>query len=182
MPARRCEKNCNPPATPWVFNLGKDMNEGRQPEEQLAAWADHALKQLPARKAPATLAPRILAALARQRALPWYRQPWFNWPRHFQVLSFALAALVVAGLAWVVVPHADGASLEAAKQTAAQLDVVKPVATTFDVLGTLGNATALLLKNLSGWALAALLGGAAFLWCSTIGLGTAAWRLAAGER
>lgn len=160
------------------------MNDHRQPEEQLAAWADHALKQLPARKAPVTLAPRVMALVARQqaRALAWHRQPWFKWPRHFQVLALVLATALVAGLAWLVVPNANAVSLESAKLAASQLDAVKPVTTTFDILGTLGNATALLLKSLSGWTLAAVLGAAAFVWCSTLGLGTAAWRLAAGHR
>lgn len=158
------------------------MKPNREPNDPLAAWADHTLKQLPQRRAPATLAPRVMAALARQRALPWYQQPWFRWPRHLQVLAFLLAGTLLAGLAWVIAPHGDTLSLESARLAASQLELVKPVTTTFDTLGTLGHAGTLLLKNLSGWVLAAALGGAAVVWCSTLGLGTATWRLAADNR
>jgi hypothetical protein len=153
------------------------MKSNREPNDPLATWADQTLKRLPNRRAPATLMPRVLAALARQRALPWYQQPWFRWPRHLQALAFVLGAALLASLAWFVIPHGDAVSLTAAKQAATQLELVKPVATTFDILGTLGHAGTRLVKSLSGGALATLLGGAALVWCSTLGLGTAAWRL-----
>ncbi len=158
------------------------MKPNREPNDPLATWADHTLKQLPVRRAPATLAPRVVAALARQRGLPWYQQPWFRWPRHLQALAFLLATALLFGLAWFIIPHGDAVSLAAAQQAASQLELVKPVTTTFDVLGTLGHAGTLLFRSLSGWALAAVLGGAAFLWCSTLGLGTAAWRLVSDQR
>ncbi len=69
------------------------MKPNRDPHDPLAAWADQTLRQLPMRRAPASLMPRVLAALARQRALPWYQQPWFRWPRHFQMLAFLRACL-----------------------------------------------------------------------------------------
>jgi hypothetical protein len=162
------------------------MKPNRDPQDPLAAWADQTLKQLPVRRAPATLMPRVLAALARQRALPWYQQPWFHWPRHFQMLAFVLATALVAGLAWLIIPHGDAVTLSAAKNAALQSELVRPVAatvtTTADIFGTLGHAATLVLKTLPTWTWAAVAGGAAIIWCSTLGLGTAAWRLASPQR
>lgn len=158
------------------------MNELRSNEEKLAAWADRALKQLPARRAPATLAPRVLAALAQQRVLPWHRRPWLDWPRHFQVLSFLLFAGLAGAAAWLLLPHTDALSLANAKATLAQSEAVKPVSLAVSVFSALGNALLLMLRNTQAWVLAAVLGAFAFLWCSCLGLGTACWRLAAGRR
>ncbi len=162
------------------------MKSNREPNDPLARWTDQTLRQLPGRRAPGTLLPQVMAAIARQRALPWYQQPWFRWPRHFQMLAFALSLGLVAGLAWLVIPHGDIATLAAAKQAALQSEMIKPVvstvSTTSDFLGTLGHAGRLLVGTLPNWTAAALLGGLAFLWCSTLGLGTAAWRLASPQR
>ncbi len=97
-----------------------------------------------------------------------------------------MSVTLVAALSWLIIPHGDAVSLEAAKQAALQSEMVRPVAatvnTTFEVAGTLGHAGRLLLKALPAWTLAAVLGGAAFVWCTALGLGTAAWRLAAPQR
>lgn len=66
-------------------------------EKQLEAQVDRVLKRLPGREAPATLLPRVLQAVARQAALPWYRRPWITWPGALQGVSLAgLAALFAA--------------------------------------------------------------------------------------
>jgi hypothetical protein len=158
------------------------MNDNRRNEEKLAAWADQALQQLPARRAPATLAPRVLAALAKQRVLPWYRRPWLNWPRHLQLLSLVLFAGIIGALGWFLLPHAEALNVATAKQTLALSEGVRPVSVTVGVLSTLGNALVLVLGNVKGWVLAAGLGALAFLYCSCLGLGTACWRLSAGNR
>ena len=164
----------------WSSKLSTAMKP--DPKDPLAAWADQALRQLPARRAPATLAPRVLAALARQRVQAWYRRPWLNWPRHFQVLSFLLFAGVIGAAAWVLLPHADAVSLADMERSLAQSDAIKPVSTVVSVSGALGNALLLVLRNTQAWVLAAVLGALAFLWCSCLGLGTACWRLASNNR
>lgn len=58
-----------------------------------------ALARLPLPQAPPTLAPRVMVALARRRGRPWYRREWLEWPRQWQVVSAALGALVIVGLA-----------------------------------------------------------------------------------
>ena len=60
-----------------------------------------ALARLPQPKAPASLTPRVMAAIARQAGRPWYRREWLEWPRQWQIVSAALGALLVVGLASV---------------------------------------------------------------------------------
>lgn len=158
------------------------MKEGRTSQEPLAEWTDQVLRQLPARRAPATLAPRILQAIARQRALPWYRRPWMEWPRLHQVIT-AVATLLILGVGgWWVLPHADAVSLTAATEAASQLETVREVSATASILKSLGQALVLVVRSLHTWVLAILLGLAALIWTTTLGLGTACWRLASGTR
>ena len=152
------------------------------PKDPLAVWADQALRQLPARRAPATLAPRVLAASARQKASAWHQRPWLDWPRHFQLLSLALFAGLVGAVVWFLAPHADAVSLANAKQSLAQNEGLRTVSIAVDVLSTLGSAMVMVLRSAHLWVIASACGAMAFLWCSCVGLGTACWRLAGDFR
>ena len=52
------------------------------------------LRQLPDREAPEALVNNVLAALARRKALPWWRQSFSYWPKKVQGLLFAVLASV----------------------------------------------------------------------------------------
>src|SRR5437773_8902125 len=66
-------------------------------EQKLETLIHQQLRKLPARRAPASLAPRVLAAIhAREQQTSWQR-PWTAWP--FKVrLIFGSAALISAAL------------------------------------------------------------------------------------
>lgn len=68
---------------------------------ELEALARRRLARLPTPAAPATLLPRVLAAIERTGLRPWYRRPWEEWRPAAQAASMAtLAALVwIAGAA-----------------------------------------------------------------------------------
>jgi len=77
------------------------MNDAN--ESRLAARLHRELRQLPDRKAPATLAPRVLGALAARQRAPWWRKSWAGWPPGVRLafLSFCLTlagGLILAGL------------------------------------------------------------------------------------
>jgi len=59
---------------------------------------NRALERLPGPRAPETLLPRVLQAVASRVDAPWYRREWRHWPAGWQVLSvgasIALAVLV----------------------------------------------------------------------------------------
>lgn len=67
-------------------------------EQLLEAAIDRELKALPPHRAPATLAPRVLAALARRAPRPWYRRAWQTWPWPLQVTSLAVLCAAFTGL------------------------------------------------------------------------------------
>lgn len=69
------------------------------------AALDRALQSLPTPRAPATLLPRIMAAVEAQ-AEPARGRPWFTWAPEWQIVSLAALILVVATGA-ILVPHAD---------------------------------------------------------------------------
>jgi hypothetical protein len=69
---------------------------------------DHALRSLPAPRAPRTLLPRVMAAVDVQQAQPESvrGRPWFTWAPEWQALSLT-AVIVLVGMAALLVPYAD---------------------------------------------------------------------------
>lgn len=157
------------------------MNDPRHNEEPLARWAGNVLGQLPHRTAPRGLAPLILAAVARQRSVPWYRRPWRLWPGSARMLSATLVGGSFAALWWFLLPQADTVSASAAQAAAAQWEVVRPWAALSTLVSAVGKALLLVARGLNPWVLVALGGLLALLWSTTLGLGTACWRMAAGH-
>lgn len=68
---------------------------------ELQQFVDRELKRLPTPRAPQTLLPRVLAATVGRKAVPWYRRPWLEWPRPWQLASLVGIAAIAAGLSFV---------------------------------------------------------------------------------
>lgn len=140
--------------------------------DSLAKPVHHLLRQLPGRRAPASLAPRILAEIARRSRLVWYRRPWTDWPELLRWLSSLLLAGTVAGVLRLLESGWDNS-----KSTPA-LAAVHDVPVYFEAAGNGGRALLSAVHALpstwllvGGFTLVAVLAG-------TLGLSTAAWRLA----
>lgn len=141
---------------------------------------DRALKSLPELEAPASLAPRVLAAIQRRAPAPWYRQPWPAWPTAFQGVSLFLLLGLFAGLCFA------GWKLSQSAHYAAMAHQLGAVTENLDAAWTclivLLNAFLLSLKQL-GWGV-----WMAVLTCLTlgyllcVGLGTLCLRLAVARR
>ncbi|HSG01188.1 MAG TPA: hypothetical protein VLA20_08650 [Vicinamibacterales bacterium] len=72
-------------------------------EDDLEREIGRELSALDPPRAPATLLPRVMAAVAR----PWYTRAWLYWPAPAQV-AFVLAMVAsVSGLAWALGAAAD---------------------------------------------------------------------------
>jgi hypothetical protein len=57
------------------------------------------LQKLPEREAPEAVVSNVLAAIARRKKLPWWKQSFTFWPRHIQKIFFvALASVFVAAM------------------------------------------------------------------------------------
>ncbi|HUF46180.1 MAG TPA: hypothetical protein VMM93_00125 [Vicinamibacterales bacterium] len=108
-----------------------------------------ALRRLPCPRAPHTLLPRVLAAIAR----PWYAREWLAWPLRWQVASLALAVLMVTAGWLVVTTSPQVTALTASADTAAAAArvlwrlLVQPVFAYVLVLSTLACLTCA-----AGWA------------------------------
>jgi hypothetical protein len=68
-------------------------------EFDLERIVDRELRRLPAPRAPRSLAPRVMAAVAASRPAAWYARPWLMWPVWMQAVSVIALAGLAAG-AW----------------------------------------------------------------------------------
>jgi hypothetical protein len=64
--------------------------------QQLERSIDRLLRAQPVRRAPADLAERVLAEVARREALPWWRKGFHAWPTLARVVFSAVCLATVA--------------------------------------------------------------------------------------
>lgn len=81
----------------------------------LERLVDHALKDLPAPRAPQTLFARVMTAVEQTAMRPWYSRAWTTWPRAWQMASTAAFAVFIAAVVHVW-PMAEIVTGEAARQ------------------------------------------------------------------
>ncbi len=143
-----------------------------EPDEALQRLLDGTLRQLPLRRAPATLEARVVNELARRAALPWWRRSFTHWPAPariaFLVICTALVALVfvggtaaVASLRWLV--ESGTMSLSWARQIAL-------------LAVSAGNLVTLLARTLPVTWLYQSIAVCALLYAVLFGLGAAVYR------
>ena len=104
-------------------------------ETELAAQLDRELKSLPLLRAPASLAPRVMAALATQERAPMFRGGWQTWPLALRAASLVLLVALFAGLCF--------AGWQAS-QTAAMTTVTAKVSSVFSLVGLVGKTLSVL--------------------------------------
>jgi len=145
-------------------------------EQQLAERIDCELKALPELQAPPALTGRILAAVTRRAALPWYRRSWQAWPAPVQTASVTVLLALGGGLCWGVFALARALAAAPAIQnlaaSAAGLRVI------WRTLGVLGDAAILCCRHVGPVALAGVLAALFLVYAACIGLGTLSLRLA----
>jgi len=121
--------------------------------DPLAAWTHATLRSLPPPAAPAALAGRVLAELARRETLPWWRREVACWPRSAR-LTFVLAAGAGAVLSAATF---NGGTERLAAALARLTDALAPLA-------TLGQAVLRAVTELP----AAWLQGLSFAFCTSL--------------
>jgi hypothetical protein len=136
---------------------------------------DRELKRLPEHPAPATLLPKIMAAIQAQAVLPWYRRNWWTWPAAAQA-AFILAALIFIGVIVYWMPTEliqDLRSLAAEKISR----LAATLTTCWNTLNALAGALSLALGKTGGWPLAAFIGGSLAAYATLMAVGTVAYRV-----
>lgn len=144
-------------------------------EKHLERLIDRELKKLPEIHAPATLIPRVLAAI-RAPARPWWGRSWMTWPRWWRIGFVALTLALLGGVIFGVPEAVGGISPQPlVAQAKAFLDDLAPL---WKLLAALANACWVLVRAVGQlwlWGLVAA-GLAAYLTC--VSLGTLCYRVA----
>jgi hypothetical protein len=70
-----------------------------------------ALRALPEPRAPRTLLPRVMTAVAMRANQPWYRREWIAWPWGWQMASALLLTATLLGVV-VLTPHVTDVAAE----------------------------------------------------------------------
>jgi len=150
------------------------------PSEAWEARLDRELKRLPDRPAPATLMPRVLAAIQARARLPWYRQDWSTWPRFAQGFSLAVLSLLLGALTYACLHFPELGAPDAFR---AQLDTwLAPLVALWTVAQALGGVAVALCSKAGGWVCLGLGIVCLAAYLSAVGAGTMLYRLACGKR
>jgi hypothetical protein len=67
-------------------------------EKQLEAEIERELKTLRSLRAPLTLASRVMAAIEKRTALPWFLRAWPAWPIALRIASLGMMLALFGGL------------------------------------------------------------------------------------
>ena len=142
--------------------------------EQLEQLVHTALRSLPDRRAPASLETRVLAALERQAAIPWWHRSWNYWPQGVRALFLVFCGAVAAGLVLASLPGPAGLESAQVQHT------FGPALALVDGLVAAGrwlaDFTDLLLRQIPTWWLYGAVAFVAGLYAMLFGLGAAAYR------
>jgi len=145
-----------------------------EPDHQLDAQIDAALKSLPTLKAPPSFIRSVLARLEEQRQVPWWRRSWWEWPvaakAAFAVLTLVLAAFLSGG-GFILTEGAEAYSRQFAGRFTTSAFQTESVASLWNAGQLLWNQA--LHPLLHQAAIAALV-----LYLICVGLGTACYRFA----
>ena len=149
-------------------------------EQRLERTIHRTLRSLPPRRAPRSLEERVLAELARQAALPWWRRSFTHWPLAarvgFLVLSTGIAALVLLLTVW------GGAGLEALPLRAAFAQQFTWMENGLAVFRALKGFGEIIARNVPPLWFYGIIAFIAALYATFFGLGAAAYKALYAQR
>ena len=149
-------------------------------EQRLEAEIDRQLKALPELVAPPSLASRVMAALARQANLPWYRQSWLAWP-----VPVRMFALVISLTLFGVLCYAgwEFSQLPAFAVINGKLNTLfSGLSSIWNTVSVLLQALLLAIKHLGNWFIFGSLAAVALAYGMCVGLGSVYLRVAFAKR
>ena len=148
----------------------------RSNEQELAERIARELRQLPPPKAPATLAPRVRAALAARAHQPWWKKSWAHWPFSLRMIFFAVSLTVAGGFIYAGLWFTPDMSLAPMlARLESYFDFLAPVWQLLAALGIAFMSVVLSSGQLFLWSAVAL---AAVMYLTCVGLGTLYYRVA----
>ena len=145
-------------------------------EQQLAERIDRELKALPELQAPPALAARILSAVGRRAARPWYRRSWQAWPATLQAASLPVLLAMFGALCWSAsVLTRTVAAAPAIQRIAGHLAGLRII---WRTLSTLADAAILSFRHLGPGFIAAVCIALFLAYTACVALSTLSLRLA----
>jgi hypothetical protein len=138
------------------------------------------LARLPDVSAPATLIPRVMAAIAARAAAPWYRQPWQAWPLPGRLAFLAFLLALFVGLCFGSHEAIRLAGLAPGIQQLGQL--LSSMTAIQNALSTAAGIGGLAVRQLGTTVLLATCLALALSYALCVGLGTLCVRLAYSRR
>lgn len=151
-----------------------------QYDRQLEQEIDRELKELPELIAPATLSLRVLEAIHRRAACPWYRQPWQYWPVPLRFSALALLLALFGALSVATWQLTKAAGVSTALQEIAGL--FSWMGTLWNVIAVLVNTVLLVAKHLGTVFMITCVAIMALGYAICLTLGSAWFRLASARR
>jgi hypothetical protein len=140
--------------------------------KELERFIHEQLRKLPEHEAPANLLENVMKVIAARRALPWWKQPFTEWPRQNQALLFAALAMMLGGafyLAWTPAEQLSAAALAEKARPFAWLRIAETVFGSF----------LLALRNLPWSWLAVIAAVFMMMYTACVGAGLALYRITA---
>jgi hypothetical protein len=149
-------------------------------EEKMEQLIHRTLRELPPRRAPNTLAQRVLGELQRRAALPWWRKSFGHWPiaarAGFILFSAGIIRLALMLNGWVRAGVESAQYKETVAQQFSWMD------STVAVFHAIGGFFEIMFRNIPAlW----LYGGLAFfatMYLALFGLGAAAYKALYAQR
>jgi len=146
-----------------------------EPDKDLEQWIHQRLRALPELSAPGELIrTNVLRKIAAQQSAPWWKCPWFEWPRGMQIVSFVLLAGAL-GTAGYFYDDVWAGAHQLTGRTTGALQFLKPLWT---VTQSLLGAIQLLVGSIKSYFLIIAGLAIAALYLSAVGVGTLCYRMA----
>ena len=148
-------------------------------EQKLASRIQRELGRLPLIEAPASLLPRVMAAVEARARQPWWRRSWLSWPRSCRVLFLLVSVVLAGGCAYGFNLVGEGIAVESLSGSlAGGFGFLRPI---WEVALALGNALVLVIRSggsLLIWAIGLTV---AAVYLTSVGLGTLCYRVAVNK-
>jgi hypothetical protein len=142
--------------------------------EQLEKMVDAALRSLPDRRAPASLAARVRAAIAARAAIPWWHKSWSYWPQWVRAV-FLVFCVGLAGLVAYTGVYVQ-AGFDAAKTSGALAPMLAIATRLLGVGRGLGDFALLVARHIPSLWIDGTIAFVAGLYAMLFGLGATAYR------
>ncbi len=147
------------------------MNPSSNPNDPLERFIDAAVRDLPSRRAPASLESRVFAELQRRAQLAWYQRSYADWPLWvrmvFVIGAVAVGSALVRVFGWFFGPSPSSTALS--ELTAG----ITPAAASVKALA---NAVGFIAHNIPSLWIYGALAAIAVLYVTLFGIGAAAYR------